>query len=83
LRVAPVPARCRAVIWRSAGRRRRGLPLRGAQCGGDPMLNNAADPNPVEPAVRHRREVLTFWAFFAFLLAGAVVIGIDALMSYA
>jgi len=47
------------------------------------MLNNAADPNPVEPAVRHRREVLTFWAFFAFLLAGAMVIGIEALITYA
>jgi hypothetical protein len=47
------------------------------------MLNNAADPNPVEPAVRHRREVLTFWAFVAFLLAGVVVIGIDALIRYA
>jgi hypothetical protein len=47
------------------------------------MLNNAADPNPVEPAVRHRREVLNFWAFVAFLLAGVVVIGIDALIRYA
>jgi hypothetical protein len=47
------------------------------------MLNNEPDPNPVDPAVRHRREVLTFWSFVAFLLTGAMVMGIDALMSYA
>jgi hypothetical protein len=46
------------------------------------MLNNAADPNPVDPAVRHRHEVMTFWAFVAFLLAGVAAIGIDALISY-
>jgi hypothetical protein len=47
------------------------------------MINHEADSNPVDPAVRHRREVLMFWAFAAFLLAGAAAIGIEALISYA
>ena len=34
-------------------------------------------------AERQRREVLTLWAFGAFLLLGLIALGIDALVNYA
>lgn len=47
------------------------------------MQPNKADPTPVDRAAVARREVLTFWAFAAFLLAGVIALGIDAVIKYA
>jgi len=46
------------------------------------MLSPGPDPNPVDPAIRHRREVLTLWGFAAFFLAGLVALGIEAMKFY-
>jgi hypothetical protein len=49
----------------------------------DHPMQHESNAAPADRAVVQRREVLTFWAFVAFLLAGVVALGIDALMSYA
>ena len=46
-------------------------------------MKHESNAAPDDPAVVQRREVLTFWAFWAFIAAGLVALGIDALVSYA
>jgi hypothetical protein len=46
-------------------------------------MQHESNGPPVDPAVIRRREILTLWAFGAFVLAGIVALSIDALLSYA
>jgi hypothetical protein len=45
--------------------------------------DNAGPVSAEERALRDRREIIAFWGFAAFLIAGAGALGIYALMTYA